>query len=251
MTTHINIMDTIINMTTSDDILITMSTVSSQLWNGSYNVTDSSSLHIRYDYCLINPFLCKSSTLLFRTVATIFCSILIILILFLNLPLLFTILHLNRRRLKPAHIIILSLTTADVLAACVYLPVLIVVLHRGEDIECYGICMTLVTLEKGSIAASVWGIVLIGLDRYMFVVKHSSYRTKMTLKKAYVGIAFVWTFAVMFGIFPYFLATSTRHRWVYVPTFWPPVLDIGEYMFLLSGHHYKTYMSKVDSYYGK
>ncbi len=106
-------------------------------------------------YCLIEPFLCRGSTVLFRTVATIFASILIFLVLLFNLPLLYTILHLIKNKLKPFHIIILNIVVSDLLIGVIYLPVLIVVLQRGEATECDGVCTALVSIEKGSIAASV------------------------------------------------------------------------------------------------
>jgi hypothetical protein len=98
------------------------------------------------------------------------------------------------------------------LVACVYLPVLIVVLQKGETMECSAICTALVTLEKGSIAASVWGVALISLDRYLFIVKHTTYRSKMMFRKAYACVVMVWTCGVLFSTVSYFLATSTRHR---------------------------------------
>ena len=162
--------------------------------------------------CLIEPFLCRSNTVLFRTVATIFGSILIFLIVLLNAPLVYAILKLSRRRLKPAHVTVLSVAAADLFTACVYLPVLIVVLQKDKERGCRGLCTALVTLEKGSIAVTVWSAAFISVDRYLLVVKHAAYSSKMNVTKATVGVSMLWVGGIIFSAMSFYLVSSTQLR---------------------------------------
>ena len=130
---------------------------------------------------------------------------------FLNSMLLFTVLYLGRRHLRPAHVVVSNVSACDLCIGCVHLPFLLGSLLRGHSSDCGALCATLITLERSLIAASVWSITLVSMDRYLFIVKHSSYRRNMSFRTAGVGVAITWVLAAVIGWGSYLAASHTTH----------------------------------------
>ena len=153
----------------------------------------------------------KDNISFFQAVATVYSCVLITVIICLYLPLFVIIGHMDKYKIKPIHMLILHQGSVDVLAAVVYLPVLIMVLHHGETAACDKSCTTLVTIEKIQISASMWSILLISVDKYMNNVKCDSYKQMINKTKILLCIISVWILAGIFGLFAYFLSNNSQH----------------------------------------
>ena len=129
----------------------------------------------------------------------------------LNGLVIFSVLYLQRNRLKSSQLVLLQLSVSDLLIALLYLPFLLVLLLRDSDVEdCRMLCAALAALERGLIAASIWGIAFVSLDRYLYIVKHSSYKSAMTMRRSLGGAAVVWIIALVFGTTSFLVSAHFR-----------------------------------------
>ena len=141
----------------------------------------------------------------------IYALLLIIVNVCLNGLVIFSVLYLQRRRLKSSHMLVLQLSISELLIAFLYLPFLLVLLlYSSEVSDCRLLCAALAILERGLIAASTWGIALASLDRYLYIVKHANYRSVMTMKRSLGAMAAVWFIAVAFGTTSYLVSAYYR-----------------------------------------
>ena len=107
------------------------------------------------------------------------------------------VLYCNIKKLKPSHIVVLNLTTIDLCITLIYLPVLMYsVLY---DTYTLAYCKVLLGLEKALFAGEMWSMALLSGDRYLFIVKHSRYKDKMTRKKTVLLVITMWIFIIMIG----------------------------------------------------
>jgi hypothetical protein len=137
-----------------------------------------------------------------------YAMVLIISTIILNSLLYFTILYLNRRRLKPAHVFILNVATVDVCITIIYTPLLTVnLLNHNCN---HGYCAVLMSLEKALFAGEMWAVALVSGDRYLYVVKHSQYKAKMTMRRAFISVMGMWITIITFGCISSLLTICTE-----------------------------------------
>lgn len=113
----------------------------------------------------------------------------------LNATLLFTVCCLKRSQRKPSHAVVGNLCLVDMTVSILYLPVLLASTSSGSMF-----CTWLPSLEKGMVAMVMWAMTLVGMDRYLFIVKHASYKSKMTPRRMKICVSVVWLIGCVFAV---------------------------------------------------
>ena len=168
------------------------------------NVTEQVNINVIY-HNVDNYGYDIEKSVLFHTVAIVFSCLLLVIMMVLNIPALIAYIQLHRYKLRKRPMSALSLIMSDLLAACVYLPVLIAVLHGGEGSKCSRLCSALLSLEKAQVTTSVWGTTIVIYSRYILIVRNQQPNTKL-----YVALLFVWILSVTIGTVSLFLIESSH-----------------------------------------
>jgi hypothetical protein len=140
-----------------------------------------------------------------------YAVILAVAVVLLNSCIYFAVLYLKRNRFNPSNLIVLNLATADLMVALVYLPILSTFIIRETKLRCETFCSVLSILERTFVAESAWSVVIVSLDRYLFVVKHAKYKSIMTFKRAVYGVVITWLISITFGVTSYFVNRHNVH----------------------------------------
>ncbi len=145
-----------------------------------------------------------------QAILVVYAAFLLMINIFLNGLLMFTVLYINRKkRIKPSHVIVLGLSLSDLSMALLYLPLVLVILLQGSQANCQVLCRALSVLERGLVPASIWGAALVSFDRYLYIVRHHKYQSRMNLRNSAGGLVTVWVIGFAFGATSWFLAAHS------------------------------------------
>jgi hypothetical protein len=122
----------------------------------------------------------------------------------------FSLLYLNKYKFKPTHLIILNVATVDICIISIYLPLLLLSMFQHACNPSY--CALLMSVEKALFAGEMWSVVLVSGDRYLFIVKHTNYKQKMSRRRSITCIILVWLIIGSFSAISSVMAMCTTQN---------------------------------------
>eukprot|EP00112_Aurelia_sp_Birch-Aquarium-sp1_P017858 Seg4180.1 transcript_id=Seg4180.1/GoldUCD/mRNA.D3Y31 product="Histamine H2 receptor" protein_id=Seg4180.1/GoldUCD/D3Y31 len=127
-----------------------------------------------------------------------------------NASVLFVILRNEALRTQSAYRFIASLSTADILVSSVAQPFYVAILVLGSHYSCWlerigHFCGALTS------ASSTLAILIVSVDRYIFITKPLHYHMIMSSGRVYAGLAYIWVSAVLVSFLPYITGIKIFH----------------------------------------
>lgn len=120
-----------------------------------------------------------------------------ILILLTNLVVLLFVLT-NKRFHTPTYMFVASLGVADLFVGFVS----IVTVSTKANEKSQNLCLARIGFTVAAISASVWSLTCVAIDRYVAVTRALLYKSLMTKRKTFIGIAWSWIFSMIVGFLP-------------------------------------------------
>jgi len=97
---------------------------------------------------------------------------------------------------------VFNLAIADLLYGLTGMPLLLVTTVTGEWVLGHALCQLSGTLQTLFILVSIWTLCLIGINRFIAVSKHASYKSIYRKKRVFISIAIVWCVACIVSVCP-------------------------------------------------
>ena len=105
---------------------------------------------------------------------------------------------------------VFNLAIADLLYGLTGMPLLLITTVAGKWILGSALCQLSGTLQTLFVLVSIWTLCLIGINRYIAVGKHTSYKLIYKKKRVFVSIGIVWFAAALVSVSPQFGWSSIR-----------------------------------------
>ncbi|XP_065053828.1 octopamine receptor beta-1R-like [Rhopilema esculentum] len=120
-------------------------------------------------------------------------------------------------RSQSAYKFITSLAIADILVSSVAQPLYVSVLMSGSGSYCW---LERVSHFFGSLAssASALGLLIVSIDRYIFITKPLHYHFLMTPFRVWFALIYIWVSAVLISLLPYMAGKKAFHIVVFSAT---------------------------------
>ena len=115
-----------------------------------------------------------------------------------------------KRLMTMTNYYVFNLAIADLLYGLTGMPLLLITTVAGKWILGPALCQLSGTLQTLFVLVSIWTLCLIGINRYVAVAKHASYKSIYRKKRVFISIGIVWFAASLVSVSPHFGWSSIR-----------------------------------------
>lgn len=115
-----------------------------------------------------------------------------------------------KRLMTMTNYYVFNLAIADLLYGVTGMPLFLITTVAGKWILGSALCQLSGTLQTLFVLVSIWTLCLIGINRYVAVAKHASYKSIYKKKRVFISIGVVWFAAGLVSVSPHFGWSSIR-----------------------------------------